>query len=190
MRIGILGGTFNPIHIGHLMLAEEAIYKLKLDKVIFVPSFIPPHKAIEDKIKPADRLSMVKLAVKDNPAFEVSTYEMDLKAKSYSVDTLKEFRRVYGNDAQLYFITGSDALKDLFSWKDVNEIFKVSKFIIANRPGYPVTDVPKEVETVVITPLEVSSQDIRKRLKDGRSIRYLVPDAVRQYILKRRLYSA
>lgn len=188
MRIGILGGTFNPIHIGHLILAEEALSKLKLDKVLFVPTYIPPHKNVDLSVKPKDRLKMVELAIADNNAFEVSTFELDSKKKSYSIETLKEFRNIYGTGAQLFFITGSDLLKDLFSWKNVNEIFKISKFIVANRPGYPVKDVPEEVETVVITPIEVSSEDIRRRLKDGRSIRYLVPEKVRAYIIKRDLY--
>ena len=188
MRIGILGGTFNPIHIGHLILAEEACYKLKLDKILFVPTFRPPHKDMDIPIGAKDRLMMVQLAIEDNPKFEISTFEIDSKKKSYSIDTLKEFRRVYGEDTQLYVITGSDSLKDLFSWKDVNDIFKISKFIVANRPGYPVKDVPKEVETVVITPIEVSSEDIRRRLKENRSIRYLVPEKVRSYIIDHNLY--
>lgn len=188
MRIGILGGTFNPLHMGHLILAEEALFKLKLDKVVFVPTFIPPHKSLEGQATPADRLTMIRVAIADNPRFEVSTYEVDAKKKSYSIDTLKEFRRVYGSEAQLYFITGSDLLKDLFSWKDVNDIFKISKFAVANRPGYPVTDVPSGIETVVITPIEVSSEDIRRRLKAGRSIRYLVPEGVRRYVEEKKLY--
>ncbi len=188
MRIGILGGTFNPIHIGHLILAEEALSKLKLNKVIFVPTYIPPHKHVEGGVKPKDRLKMTELAIAGNDSFEVSTYELDSKKKSYSIDTLKSFRDKYGKDAQLFFITGSDLLKDLFSWKNVNEIFKMSKFIVANRPGYPVKDVPEEVETVVITPIEVSSEDIRKRMKENKSIRYLVPDKVRSYIIKHGLY--
>ncbi|MDP3791809.1 MAG: nicotinate-nucleotide adenylyltransferase [Candidatus Omnitrophota bacterium] len=188
MRIGILGGTFNPIHIGHLILAEEAYFKLKLDKLIFVPAFIPPHKDTNEVISARDRLAMVKLAIEDNPAFDVSTYEVDSKKKSYSIDTLKEFRSIYGDEAQLCFITGSDSLKDLFSWKNINDIFKISKFIVANRPGYPIKDIPKEADTVVITPIEVSSEDIRKRLKEHRSIRYLVPDKVRKYILDNKLY--
>jgi nicotinate-nucleotide adenylyltransferase len=188
MRIGILGGTFNPIHIGHLILAEEAHFKLKLDKLVFVPAFMPPHKSSLDVISAKDRFEMVKIAVEDNPAFEVSTFEIDSKKKSYSIDTLKEFRGVYGEDTQLCFITGSDSLKDLFSWKNINDIFKISKFIVANRPGYPMGEVPKEVDTVVITPIEVSSEDIRKRLAEGRSIRYLVPETVRKYIVDHKLY--
>jgi nicotinate-nucleotide adenylyltransferase len=188
MRIGILGGTFNPIHIGHLILAEEAFCKLNLDKVVFVPTYLPPHKNVEGNIKPQDRLKMVELAIADNGAFAVSDFEIGSKKTSYSVDTLREFRKAHGEDAQLYFITGSDLLKDLFSWKNVNDIFKMSKFIVANRPGYPVTEVPKDVETVVITPIEVSSEDIRRRLKAGRSIRYLVPEKVRGYIIEHDLY--
>lgn len=188
MRIGILGGTFNPIHIGHLILAEEARFKLKLDKLILVPAFMPPHKDTSDVIDAKDRLEMVRLAIEDNPAFEISTYEVDSKKKSYSIDTLKEFRKIYGDEAQLCFITGSDSLKDLFSWKNINDIFKISKFIVANRPGYPLKDIPKEADTVVITPIEVSSEDIRKRLKEGRSIRYLVSEKVRKYILEHNLY--
>jgi len=189
MRIGILGGTFNPIHIGHLILADEALAKLGLDKIVFVPTYMPPHKNMESTVKPAERLRMVELAIKDNPKFEVSTFEIGSKKKSYSVDTLKDFREKYGEAAELFFITGSDLLKDLFSWKDVNDIFKISKFIVANRPGYPVEDVPKEVETVVITPIEVSSEDIRRRLAAGKSIRYLVTDKVRDYIIKHDLYT-
>jgi len=189
MKIGILGGTFNPIHVGHLILAEEALSKLSLDKVVFVPTYMPPHKTVEGAIKPEDRLKMVELAISDNSSFAVSQFEIGSKKTSYSIETLKEFRRIYGEDAQLYFITGSDLLKDLFSWKNVNDIFKMSKFIVANRAGYPVTDVPKEVETVVITPIEVSSEDIRRRLKTGRSIRYLVPEKVRSYIIERGLYA-
>lgn len=188
MRIGVLGGTFNPIHMGHLILAEEACFKLKLGRLIFVPAFIPPHKNVEPDINPQDRLRMVRLAIEDNRAFEVSTFEVDSKKRSYSIDTLKEFRMAYGDGAELYFITGSDSLKDLFSWKDINDIFKMSKFIVANRPGYPFRDIPKEVETVVITPIEISSEDIRKRLKEGRPIRYLVPEKVRKYILEHALY--
>jgi nicotinate-nucleotide adenylyltransferase len=188
MRIGILGGTFNPIHVGHLILAEEARFKLKLEKVVFVPAFVPPHKSSAEIISAGDRLEMVRLATEDNSAFEVSTFEIESKKRSYSIDTLIEFRGIYGENSELCFITGSDSLKDLFSWKNINDIFKISKFIVANRPGYPMKDIPKEVDTVVITPIEVSSLDIRKRLMDGRSIRYLVPEKVRKYIHDHKLY--
>jgi nicotinate-nucleotide adenylyltransferase len=189
MRIGMLGGTFNPVHMGHLILAEEACQKLKLDKVIFVPTFLPPHKEIDCDIKPEDRLEMVRLAIEDNPLFEVSTFEIDLRRKSYSIDTIRKIKEIYGEKTELYFIAGSDSLKDLFSWKDINELFKLSKFIVANRPGYPFRDVPEEVETVVITPIEISSEGIRKRLAGSMSIRYLVPEKVWRYILEHKLYA-
>jgi len=187
-RIGILGGTFNPIHMGHLILAEEAVSKMGLDKVIFVPAYIPPHKRLEGSTSAEDRLAMVRLAIDENPNFEVSSIEVEAKNKSYSIDTLKAFKKIYGDEVKLFFLTGSDSLKDLFSWKDIGDIFKVSKFVVAARPGYPMENVPKEVETVVITPIEISSMDIRKRLADNRSIRYLVPENVRAYIIDKRLY--
>ncbi len=188
MRIGILGGTFNPIHIGHLILAEEALSKLCLDKVIFVPTFIPPHKSEEELIDANHRYRMIELAIKDNPAFEVSDIELRRKGKSYSVDTLKQFKKRFGKFTKLFFITGSDSLGELFSWKDINDIFKLSQFVVANRPGYPFKELPKHAEIVLITPIEVSSSEIRKRIREDLSIKYLVPDSVRNYINKKRLY--
>jgi len=188
MRIGILGGTFNPIHIGHLVLAEEAKEKLNLEKVIFVPVYIPPHKKDKEITEADDRLKMVSLAIRGNPSFEASTFEIDSKATSYSIETLREFKRKYGEDTKLFFITGADSLGELFSWKGLDEIFKLSQFIVANRPGYDIANLPKEVEAVTITPLEISSSQIRRKIKEGKSIRYLVPEAVREYISAKGLY--
>ncbi|KPK40287.1 MAG: hypothetical protein AMJ78_07355 [Omnitrophica WOR_2 bacterium SM23_29] len=188
MRIGILGGTFNPIHLGHLVLAEEAKEKLNLDKVIFVPAHIPPHKKDEEIAEANDRLRMAELAVKGNPSFEVSTFEIDAKTTSYSVKTLREFKKRYGEDTKLFFITGADSLGELFSWKELDEIFKLSQFIVANRPGYDIANVPKGIEVVTITSLEISSSQIRRKIKERKSIRYLVPDAVKEYIIAKGLY--
>lgn len=188
MRIGILGGTFNPIHLGHLVLAEEAKEKLNLDKVIFVPAYIPPHKKDEEIVEANHRLKMVELAAKGNPCFEVSPFEIDAKTTSYSVETLREFKKRYGEDTKLFFITGADSLGELFSWKELDEIFKLSQFIVTNRPGYDIANVPKEIEVVTITSLEVSSSQIRKKIKENKSIRYLVPESVREYIIAKRLY--
>lgn len=188
MKIGILGGTFNPIHIGHLILAEEALWKLKLDKVIFVPAYLPPHKEEEEVLDAEHRFNMALLAIEENPKFEVSKIEIDAKEKSYSVDTLKKFKKQFGPEADFFFITGSDSLKELFSWKKIDEIFSLSTFIVAKRPGFPIEEVPKNVQVVVITEVEVSSSEIRKRLKEKKSIRYLVPDKVIEYIEKNRLY--
>ena len=188
MRIGILGGTFNPIHVGHLVLAEEAKEKLNLDKVIFVPAYIPPHKKDEELAESNDRFKMVELATRGNPSFEVSAFEIDAKTTSYSVETLKAFKKKYGEDANLFFVTGADSLGELFSWKELDQIFKLSHFIVANRPGYTIANVPTGVDVVTITSLEISSSLIRKKIKEGKSIRYLVPEPVREDIIARRLY--
>ena len=188
MKIGLLGGTFNPIHIGHLILAEEALCKLRLDKVIFVPSYQPPHKEEENVLDAAHRLNMAVLAIEGNPKFEVSRVEIDARQTSYSIDMIKKFRQIHGPKAEVFFITGSDSLKELFSWKKIDEIFELTNFIVANRPGFPVKEVPEGAQAVAITGMEISSSDIRERLRKGRSIRYLVPEKVRAYIEKHRLY--
>ena len=188
MRIGILGGTFNPIHVGHLVLAEEAREKLNLDKVIFVPAYIPPHKKDDELADPNDRFKMVELALRGNSDFEVSAFEIDAKTTSYSVETLKAFKKKYGEEAKLFFITGADSLGEIYSWKEVDQIFKLSKFIVANRPGYDMANVPNGIDVVTITSLEISSSLIRKKIGEGKSIRYLVPEPVREYIIARRLY--
>ncbi len=188
MRIGILGGTFNPIHVGHLVLAEEAREKLNLDKVIFVPAYIPPHKKDEALAEPNDRFKMVELALRGNSDFEVSSFEIDSKTTSYSVETLKAFKQKYGEEAKLFFITGADSLGEIYSWKEIDQIFKLSHFIVANRPGYDIANVPSGIDVVTITSLEISSSLIRKKISESKSIRYLVPEPVREYIIARRLY--
>lgn len=187
MKIGILGGTFNPIHIGHLILAEEVREQLGLGKIIFVPAYLPPHKDNSDIIDAKDRLKMVKLAIEGNPAFSVSDAEIKRDGRSYTIDTVKEFNQKYPGD-DLYFIIGSDLLKYLDEWKDLNDIIKMVKFIAATRPGYPLEKIPGHISTIPIRAVDISGFEIRKAIRAGNSFRYLVPDTVYKYIAKKKLY--
>lgn len=187
MKIGILGGTFNPIHIGHLILAEEAREKLGLDKVIFVPTFLPPHKDNSNIAPASDRLTMIKLAIEGNKYFIVSDLEIKRNGRSYTIDTIKEFKDKFGSD-DLYFIIGSDLLKYLEEWKDLNEIIKIVKFIAATRPGYPLEKIPSYINTLPIRAVDISAFEIRECVKENKSFRYLLPERVYKYIKKRGLY--
>jgi len=187
MKIGILGGTFNPIHAGHLILAEEAREKLSLDKVIFVPAFMPPHKDAPDIAPAADRLDMVKLALKDNKHLLVSDTEIKRNGRSYTIDTISEFKRAYPND-ELYFIIGSDLLTYLNEWKDLDRILKMVNFVAATRPGYPLENIPSYIKTIPIRAVDISGFEVRRCVREEKSFRYLVPESVFEYINKKRLY--
>lgn len=188
MRIGILGGTFNPVHNGHLILAEEISFKLKLDRVVFIPTFIPPHKSRQGIIEAKDRYNMIKLAIRNNLKFSIFDIEIKAKAKSYTVETLNKLKSEVYNKDKLFFITGSDSLKELSSWKDLDKIFKLAKFVIVRRPEYPLKSPPKEAICLDITQIGISSSLIRNRIKNKKSIRYLAPEKVREYIIKNNLY--
>jgi nicotinate-nucleotide adenylyltransferase len=188
MKIGILGGTFNPIHIGHLILAEEARENLGLDKIIFVPTFLPPHKDNSDIAPASDRLAMVKIAIRGNKYFSVSEIEIKRDGRSFTIDTLKEFKKEYSQE-ELYFIIGSDLLKYLDEWKDLAEIIKLVKFVVVTRPGYPLENIPSYIKTMAIRAVDVSAFQIRECIRQNKSFRYLVPEAVYKYIIKKRLYS-
>ncbi|HQQ06656.1 MAG TPA: nicotinate-nucleotide adenylyltransferase [Candidatus Omnitrophota bacterium] len=187
MRTGILGGTFNPVHIGHLILAEEIREKLRLDRVVFVPTYIPPHKASKNIAPAADRYAMIKAAIRANPCFDVSDVEIRRKGASYTIDTLRELKERYPRD-EMYFITGSDLLNYLDKWKDLKHVIALVKFVVATRPGYPLEDIPSYIKTVAIRAVDVSAYEIRQCVKKGLSFRYLVPDPVFAYINKRKLY--
>jgi nicotinate-nucleotide adenylyltransferase len=187
MKIGILGGTFNPIHLGHLILAEEAMHKLNLDKIIFVPTYLPPHKDNSDIAPAKDRFKMVKLAIKDNRRFSVSDIEIKRKGKSYTIDTIKEFKKIYPQD-ELYFICGSDLLNYLDSWKDLDEVLKLINFIVATRPGYPLDKIPAHIQRIDIRAIDISGFAIRQAIKNKKPFRYLLPEAVYRYINKKGLY--
>lgn len=187
LRIGIIGGTFNPPHFGHLILAEEAVRQLKLDRVIFIPSFVPPHKKVRQN-NPQSRYRMVVLSCKGNPAFEASRIEIDRGSVSYSVDTLSLLKKKYGDKADFFFIIGSDWLKSLAKWKNIKEILRLARFAIAVRQGFRLRNLRKEMVVINMPLIGISSTDIRRRVKNSASIRYLVPEAVGKLIKKNRLY--
>ncbi len=189
MKIGILGGTFNPIHIGHLILAEEAREKIGLNRIIFVPAYLPPHKDNSDIAVAKARLEMVKLAIKENRYFLASDAEITRDGRSYTIDTIKEFKKRYSQD-ELYFIIGSDLLKYLDEWKDLGEIISMVKFIVATRPGYPLSKIPSYIKTVAIRAVDISGFEIRERVKENKSFRYLVPEEVYNYIVRKGLYKS
>ncbi|MEA3560681.1 MAG: nicotinate-nucleotide adenylyltransferase, partial [Candidatus Omnitrophota bacterium] len=167
MRIGILGGTFNPIHIGHLVLAEQAVEQLRLSKIIFIPDYLPPHKEIKNKITARQRYHMVELVTRSNSLFEASRLEIIRKGKSYTVDTLRQIRKKLKPTQKFFFIAGSDCLNELSFWKQKEEIFKLAGFIIAVRPGYPVEKVPEGAKLIKTASIDISSSGIRKKLKSN-----------------------
>ena len=186
-RLGILGGTFDPIHLGHLRMAQVALGKMKLDKVIFVPANIPPHKNPRG-LSPSDvRLKMVELAVRTNPHFEVSPFEVEKKGKSYSIDTVGHFAKAFPG-VQIFFIIGYDALVGLHQWKAIDEILKIVEFIVVNRPGNFTNLHHIKHSSVRMPGMDISSSHIRQLVKQGKSIRALVPEAVREYIERNKLY--
>ena len=197
-----MGGTFNPIHHGHLVTAQEALDQFSLDEVIFIPTGDPPHK-IEDLLADAeDRYLMTVIATSSNDSFFVSRAEIDRKGKSYTIDTVKELRMTYGMDAELFFVTGADAILEILTWKNTGEIVALAKFIAATRPGYDLSRI-KELKSTLfksrweadegisimeIPALAISSTNIRQRIKEARPINYLVPEGVNNYIIKHELY--
>jgi len=189
MKVGMLGGTFNPIHIGHLVLAQECWHRFKLDKVVFIPAYMPPHKEVECNISPADRLNMVRLALEGEARFDISTYEIDKGGVSYSIETIKRFKKEYGEGAELFFLTGSDAAEGISMWKDVDDILSLTNFVIAVRPGWGEKSPHEDRLTRIIVPgLDISSSMMRERILKKEPIDYLVPQAVVEYIRNKGLY--
>jgi len=194
-KLAIMGGTFNPIHIGHLVCAEEAVDQFGLDEVLFMPTGISPHKDSGDASAEA-RYQMAVAATADNPRFQVSRYEIDQEEICYTVDTLTHFSHERP-EAELFFITGADAVVEILEWKDPRELFRIATLIAATRPGYALESTPAEIHAfldnsrirIMETPgIGVSSSLIRERVAQKRSIRYLVPEGVQSFIEKERLY--
>jgi nicotinate-nucleotide adenylyltransferase len=191
MRVGVMGGTFDPVHHGHLVAASEVADRFGLDEVVFVPTGNPWQKSDAAVSSPEDRYLMTVIATASNPRFQVSRVDIDRDGPTYTVDTLRDLRDQYGPDAELFFITGADALSKILSWKDAQELFDLAHFVAVTRPGYELSDdhLPADSVSLVRVPaLSISSSDCRRRVADGKPVWYLVPDGVVQYIAKRRLY--
>lgn len=216
-RIGILGGTFNPIHYGHLAAAEEVRDRLSLDRVLFIPSNLPPHKQDEKVPSALQRMEMVRLATSGNAHFEPSAIEIERGGTSYTIDTIEALRQSYPG-AELYFITGLDTFLEIQTWHEWAQLMPLCSFVVLSRPGYRFVDLMKidfmksaekdlagldrgDLQHAVIRlpaftvylemiPLyDISSTDIRKRVRESLSIKYLLPEVVEIYIIKKRLYA-
>ena len=212
MRLGIFGGTFNPIHLAHLITAERIREELDLGKILFIPSALPPHKD-SPMADAGHRLAMARKACASNPGFEVDDLEVRRSGRSYSVDTLRALEE-RAPDGDLHFIIGMDAFAEISTWKEAPAIFGLTNLVVIPRPGHPLRDpreyLPRGIEiegptghggtrryrvsggrevlTLEIPVMDISSSDIRKRLKEGRSVRYLLPEEVEVYIRKEKLY--
>lgn len=185
-----MGGTFDPIHNGHLVAASEVADRFGLHEVVFVPTGDPWQKAEEQVTPGEDRYLMTVIATASNPQFSVSRVDIDRKGPTYTIDTLRDLRDAY-TDAELYFITGADALERILSWKDVDEMFSLARFIGVTRPGFTLSaeHLPRDaVELIQVPAMAISSTDCRSRVAAGKPVWYLVPDGVVQYIAKRHLY--
>ena len=199
MKIGVIGGTFDPIHNGHLIAAEYARTSLNLDKLIFIPSGIHPFKDNKSISHPSKRLDMISLAIDSNKYFEMSSIEIDRKGTTYTIDTIMELREEYKED-EIYFIIGSDILFEIDKWKSFEELIHLCKFILLYRPGKEEDRIDKKIKELYLSYsiqlekvkspiIEISSTEIRARVKKEQSIKYLVPEFVEEYILEHNLYS-
>ena len=193
-RLGVMGGTFDPIHYGHLVTAEEALVQFQLDSVLFVPTGLPWMKEHEIVSPAEDRYLMTVIATASNPLFRVSRMEVDRDGPTYTVDTLRGLKELFGAETDLFFITGADAIVEILAWKDHEEVFELAHFIAATRPGFDIGAIESqaasrpEITVMNIPALAISSTDIRGRVGAGRPIRYLVPEGVKSYVEKAGFY--
>jgi nicotinate-nucleotide adenylyltransferase len=198
MRLGIYGGTFDPVHYGHLVLAETCREQLKLDEVRFVPAATPPHKANHKISDGHARADMLGLAVSGYPEFVVDRRELKRKGPSYTVDTLAEFKAEFP-EAALYFLAGADSLRDLLTWREPERITQLATLVTCNRHGLPALDrdqiatwigpeLAGRIETVQIPGTDISASELRDRVHSGRSVRFLTPRAVEAFIIEHKLY--
>jgi len=197
MRVGVFGGTFDPIHIGHLISAEEARVELELERVVFIPAGLPPHKLDHVMSPVVQRLAMVELAIASNPHFAVSKVDMDRLGPSYTVDTIELLRDEWGPGVEIYFIMGSDSLLDILTWHNPRRLIRLCRLAVISRPGYQVDldeldallpGVASRIQMLNAPELAISSTDIRRRVREGLSIKHQVPEAVEDYIYQHKLY--
>ena len=198
LRLGIMGGTFDPVHFGHLVTAEEALVQFNLDKVVFMPTGRPVRKTHRHVSSAEDRYLMTVIATASNPDFEVSRLEIDRPGNTYTVDTMLQLREIHGPRAELFFISGADAVREILTWKDAAKFAELCTFIAATRPGFEADLTPIEtassgsftprVEAMEVPALAISSSDIRARVASRRPVRYLLPESVAAYIEKNGLY--
>lgn len=198
-RIGIMGGTFNPPHNGHLALAKAALVEFALDEVIFIPSANPPHKDPKDVIDKEHRFNMVMIAIGKTPKYSISRIELDRKGISYAVDTFNELVLKYKSKVKLFYIMGLDSINEILEWKKPLELFKLCEFIVGTRPGTKIRTfkrlvkfppLQKEVDKIHLMELkeDISSSIIRKRIKEGKSVASVLPPKVLKYIKENKLY--
>jgi nicotinate-nucleotide adenylyltransferase len=190
-RIGVMGGTFDPIHHGHLVAASEVGHFFSLDEVIFVPTGQPWQKEGRRVSASEDRYLMTVIATASNPRFSVSRVDIDRPGPTYTIDTLRDLRLQRGPDAEFFFITGADALEQMMTWQDADELFKLARFVGCTRPGHRLSGagLPDDrVSLIEVPALAISSTNCRLRVEAGEPIWYLVPDGIVQYISKRALY--
>lgn len=185
-QVGILGGNFNPVHNQHLLIADQVGTALNLEKVYLMPEYLPPHVDEKDTIEAEHRLNMLKLAIADNPLFDIEQAELQRKGKSYTYDTMKALI-AQNPDTDYYFIIGGDMVEYLSKWYKIDELVEMVQFVGVKRPGYTI-DTPYPIIWLDAPMMDLSSSLIRKKIAQGCSIRYLVPEAVRNYILEKGLY--
>ena len=192
MRIGVMGGTFDPIHIGHLVAASEVAHRFHLERVVFVPTGQPWQKSDRRVSEPEDRYLMTVIATADDERFSVSRVDVDRDGPTYTVDTLRDIRTEIGEEHDYHFITGADALGDILSWREPDEVLRLAHLVGVTRPGHVLADpglAPGRVTLLEIPALAISSSDIRARVSRGEPIRYLVTPGVEAYIAKVGLYA-
>ncbi len=197
-KLAVIGGTFDPVHYGHLIAAEHARVELGIDKVIFIPTGRPPHKANETVTDWEHRCKMLQLALEDNPAFKLSALEGPQRGISYTIDTIRRLRSI-NPDSTIYFMMGNDALLTIDTWKDYRQLIELCYFVVVTRPNYTIErshpvlaalpdDWWQQMKQVEIPGMDISSTDIRRRVAGGKTIKYLLPNAVEKYILQNNLY--